>query len=83
LSCRPNEDLAEQLDAAVAGSVESAAVVWRAVGACDGNVPRARGVLIEEDRRSFDWERLTLTVTPAVAVHGPLIAEAVAATAGR
>jgi hypothetical protein len=84
LRCRPNADLAEQLDAAVAGSVESAGVVWRAVGACDGNVGRARGVLIEEDRRFFDWERLTFTVTPAVAVHGPLLADAaaVAATGG-
>jgi hypothetical protein len=81
LRCRPNGGLAEELDAAVAGSVASAAAVWRAVGACDGNVAQARGVLIEEDRRLFDWERQTLTVTPAAAVHGPLIADAPAAAA--
>jgi hypothetical protein len=84
LSCRPNADLAEQMDAAVAGSGEAAAAVWRAVGACGANLARARGVSIEEDRRWFDWERMTFTITPTVSVHGPLAAGAgtVAATSG-
>ena len=85
LRCRPNSDLAEQMDAAVAGSGVAAATVWRAVGGCGGNLARARGVVIEEDRRSFDWERMTFTITPAVSVHGPLTAGAgtAAATTGR
>ena len=84
LSCRPNDDLAERLAAAVAGSTEAAAAVWRAVRACGGNLARARGVLIEEDRLVFDWERMAFTITRAVAVHGPLAvdATAVAATSG-
>jgi hypothetical protein len=42
-------------------------------------------VIIEEDRRVFDWERLAFTVTPSVSVHGPLTAGAgtAAATTGR
>jgi hypothetical protein len=85
LSCRPNSDLAEQMDAAVAGSAEAAAAVWRAVGACRGNLQHARGVTIEEDRRFFDWDRMMFTITPAVSVHGPLAATAqsVAAATGR
>ena len=81
LSCRPNADLAEQMGAALAGSSDAAAVVWRAVGACGGNLARARAVTIEEDRRVFDWERLMFTVTPAVSVHGPLTAGAGTAAA--
>jgi hypothetical protein len=76
LRCRANENLVEALHAALGGSAESAAVVWRAVRACRGeDLSGARALVFEEDRYRFDWDRLQFTVTPAAVVHGPLKAD--------
>jgi predicted lipoprotein with Yx(FWY)xxD motif len=86
LRCRANENLVEALQAALKGSTEAAATVWSAVRACRGeDLSGARAVVFEEDKPVFDWQRLKLTVMPAVAVIGPLSAEgvSVASTAGR
>jgi hypothetical protein len=73
LRCHANEDLVEQLKAALGGSAESAATVWRAVHACRGeDLSRARALAVEEDHPVFDWNRLQLTVTRAAVIHGPL-----------
>jgi hypothetical protein len=73
LRCRANENLVEELQAALGGSAKSAATVWRTVRACRGeDLSGARALVFEEDRYRFDWDRLKFTVTPAAAVHGPL-----------
>jgi hypothetical protein len=75
LRCRANENLLENLQAALGGSTEAAATVWSAVRACRGeDLSRARAVELEEDRPVFDWDRLQFTVTKAVVIHGPLSA---------
>jgi hypothetical protein len=79
LRCHANEDLVEQLKAALGGSAESAATVWRAVRACRGeDLSRARALAVEEDHPSFDWNRLQFTVTRAAVRHGPLNADGAA-----
>ena len=75
LRCHANEDLVEQLKAALGGSAESAATVWRVARACRGeDLSRARALTVEEDHPVFDWNRLQFTVTRAAVVHGPLSA---------
>jgi len=77
LRCHANEDLVTALHAALKGSAESAATVWRAVGACRGeDTSGARQVTFEEDWPIFDWTRLQFTIRRAAAVHGPLAAYA-------
>ena len=77
LRCHANEDLVTELDAALKGSAESAATVWRTVRACRGeDISGAREVTFEEDRPIFDWTRLQFTIRRAAAVHGPLAAHA-------
>ena len=86
LRCRANENLVEALQSALKGSTEAATAVWSAVRACRGeDLSGARALVFEEDKPVFDWQRLKLTVMPAVAVIGPLSAEgaSVASTAGR
>jgi hypothetical protein len=86
LRCRANENLVEALRSALKGSTEAAAAVWSAVRACRGeDLTGARALVFEEDKPVFDWQRLKLTVMPAIAVIGPLSAEgaSVASTAGR
>jgi hypothetical protein len=81
LRCHANEDLVEQLTAALGGSAESAATVWAAVRACRGeDLSRARALAVEEDHPVFDWNRLQFTVTKAAVIHGPLSAGAEGAT---
>ena len=77
LRCRANEDLMEQLTAALGGSSESAATVWRAVRACRGeDLSSARALVVEEDHPVFDWNRLQFAVIRAAVIHGPLSAGA-------
>jgi hypothetical protein len=79
LRCHANEDLVEQMKAALGGSAESAATVWSAVRACRGeDLSRARTLSVEEDHPVFDWNRLQFTVTRAAVVHGPLGTESAA-----
>ncbi len=72
LSCNASEELVAEFRAALHGSQEGAATVWRAVRGCRPDLAGARQVTFEEDRRVFDWDRLTFTTTRGVAVIGPL-----------
>jgi hypothetical protein len=75
LRCRANENLVEALQSALKGSTEAATAVWSAVRACGGeDLSGARALVFEEDKPVFDWQRLKLTVMPAIAVIGPLSA---------
>ena len=83
LRCRANENLVEAMQAALKGSAEAASTVWSAVRACRGeDLSGARALVFEQDKPVFDWQRLKLTVMPAVAVIGPLSADGVK-SAGR
>jgi hypothetical protein len=78
LRCRANENLVEALQSALKGSREAAAAVWSAVRACRGeDLSGARALVFEEDKPVFDWQRLKLTMMPAIAVIGPLSADGV------
>ena len=84
LRCRANENLVEALQSALKGSTAAATGVWSAVRACRGeDLSGARALVFEEDKPVFDWQRLKLTVMPAVAVIGPLSADGVNVVSGR
>jgi hypothetical protein len=75
LPCTANDDLVRDFQAALKGSREAHAAVTRAIHGCRGeDVSGAREVVLEEDRQTFDWQRLELTTRRAAAVHGPLAA---------
>lgn len=68
ISCNPSEDLVDEFRAALQGSREAAARVTRAVYGCRPDLASAAGIVFEEYRRVFDWERLTFTSTPPVVI---------------
>ena len=72
LSCNPSEDLVDEFRAALGGSMEAAATVWRAVLGCNPDLVDARQVTFEQSRRTFDWDRLTFTTTRRPVVIGAL-----------
>lgn len=72
LPCNAPEDLVEVFRAALAGSADAAADVWRAVRGCGGDRADARSVTFEGELRVFDWDRLRFRTTPAAVVLGPL-----------
>jgi hypothetical protein len=66
LSCNASGDLVEDFQAALRGSPEASATVWRAVGACRPDLANAPQVTFYEESRVFDWERLVFTTVPRV-----------------
>ena len=77
LPCNAPENMVKDSRAALGGSRGAAAGVWRAVRGCRGeDISDAHQVTFEEDRRTFDWNRLQFTIRRAAVVHGPLPADA-------
>jgi hypothetical protein len=64
LSCNASGDLVEDFRTALKGSAQASANVWRAVRACRPDLAAARQVSFYEERRAFDWQRLTFTSPP-------------------
>jgi hypothetical protein len=81
LACNPNPAFLREFDEAIKGSDEARTKIWRAVQVCRSNVDDVRGVALEGDVRTFDWERLTFTVNRAAVTLGPLLADNDAASA--
>ena len=75
LDCDASEDLVEEFRAALQGSEEATAGVWRRIRACGDDLPDAAQVTLEGDSRVFDWRRLNLVWTRAAVVLGPLAAD--------
>jgi hypothetical protein len=61
LSCNAPGELVADFQTALKGSVEASASVRRAVSACRPDLAEARQVSFYEERRTFDWQRLTFT----------------------
>jgi hypothetical protein len=72
LACNAPDDLVADLRAALAGSSESTARVWREVRGCGSNLEDATDVTFEGDTRVFDWDRLAIRTERAAIVIGPL-----------
>jgi hypothetical protein len=72
LACNAPDDLVTDLRAALDGSSESAARVWREVRGCGSNLEDATDVTFEGDTRVFDWDRLAFKTERAAIVIGPL-----------
>jgi hypothetical protein len=75
LPCNASDDLVEHFRAALAGSSQSAAIVWGRARACGDPLADARSLTLEGDARAFDWQDGTLTLRRAAVVLGPMPAE--------
>ena len=72
LSCNAPNALVAAMHAALNGSSEGVARVWRDVRACRSQTGDATSVTFEGDRRTFDWKHLRFTMERAAIVLGPL-----------
>jgi hypothetical protein len=79
LPCNPHDEFVRDFEAAVKGSTESRTRVWRALRGCGADPARIREVTLVGHARTFDWDRLTFTMTHELSL-GPLAVEQ--ATAG-
>jgi len=79
LRCSPHEEFVREFEAALDGSSEARANVWRALRGCGENLASVRDVTLEGELQAFDWERLEFT-SRAAAVLGPLAADDTALT---
>jgi hypothetical protein len=83
LSCDPNAAFLREFDAALRGSEEARAKVWRAVRLCRRDLDDVRGVALEGDVRIFNWDRLTFVVNRSAVTLGPLSADTTASVEKR
>lgn len=81
LPCNPHGEFVREFEAALDGSSQARANVWRALRGCNTDLTGASQVQFEGDRQVFDWDRLVFTTTRSVQVLGPLPADEHAATA--
>jgi len=72
LTCNAPGNLVRAFRAALDGSTEATSRVWREVHGCRSGLEAATNVIIEGDRRVFDWDHLTLTIHRSAIVLGPL-----------
>ena len=74
LPCDPAERVVTEFRAALGGSADAAASIWRQLRGC-GDLTGVRHVVFEGAWRRFDGERLAYTMTPDPALRlGPLAA---------
>jgi hypothetical protein len=75
LRCSPHEEFVREFDAALEGSAQARANVWRALSGCGEDPQALRSVTLEGEVRTFDWKGLTFT-SRAAPLRGPLCASA-------
>jgi hypothetical protein len=73
LRCSPHEEFVREFDAALEGSPQARANVWRALGGCGEDPQALRSVTLEGEVRTFDWQGLTFR-SRAAPLRGPLCA---------
>jgi hypothetical protein len=71
-ACDPYGEFVRDFERALEGEAASRARVWQALSGCGQDLSRARGVTLEGDLRTFDWNQGTFAVSRAAVTLGPL-----------
>jgi hypothetical protein len=71
-ACDPHGEFVRDFERALEGEVVARARVWQALSGCGQDLGSARGVTLEGDVRTFDWDRGTFDIRRAAVTLGPL-----------